>query len=1485
MSSSLSSSPPPPPAPPLPPGQPPIPVSAPPTMDRAMNPGNSGIGSDIVVVKSDENSGTRVRKLCTGRTFGSKWQQRSVRVVEPSQGILVLQYSKNDKDFDKARSNKIKQHNLAHPGFKELTEDALLHTNNLSEDANFCLEFHMEDGNRKGHGRALVLRFDTQDQMEHWENSIRARFGSPGMEEPDENKQFDRVESNYNVKDSPSSNSGSGSASASDSDSGSEEDVGSYDEDEDEDADADEDNDVSRPPPPPLPPGGPSVETTANTKTLGKKDKEGKTEEYDPKIHLKKSEVAKQITFSGLKNHQVDIDVLTEEAVDALDISVDTEWEYVHRDALLRWIENKKEEKAQASATVAQMPVPTEESSIKHEQVMRRHLSGLTPDVLSAIQSPSNIHLNHVTTNTDVRTTQEKRELFPSAANKQKELHNRVGTMYTLSAIQDVTTAAAEKEAVKLGINVEKLSTFGIASAESMAILYEDDDELGDNWNEKFLQAHEMNIQKHHDAMIKGKKMYDLNQKMAKLASIAARTIVDEFALPAKLKKIKPLEWHTGSEDSLASSSALGTSKTDERLSVEMEDGMENDVLYTYQGMLIRVVGINSVLEDAMTSRKVTGHEVRGMNIFQEASTTIKQEMVAAHQRQLNSDGYMSIETSNMKIPEVHTTQAFVVDYTGFRLLVTTIPPIDEEYTLQYGRIDPQDPNSDFTDHNVTLRRLLSAINNELNLKDHKIITDGAAKKIPLGSEIQGHECSDGRYYAVNMSRLMPPDLPEGGSDVTTKLLRSELVQSYSTSLSSDSFSSIICRPQNEASIALLNDAELCDVDCGNASRYLRTVRIPEFVAMLDTLSLFPYESHTLTKAMHAHGINVRHLGTMIRLTKLPHIEDLCLCEMIARTAKDILNENQRKQIIDSHRHVMQLVSDLSKQGRHLNDDAMAQLLEYNVAVTDDANRNVIDYFNLILGSSSSMENNLFWKNVLVPRMSEKFGVQCVASSLEATEAQQTSSNLSSSSASSASSSSSASSASSVPPPLLVTRSTTNANQLFHALQFHCGVRFVSSEHYQFDASPRPFTEASQLLETFPKVKAYTNRSLEANRVAEAAEIYRDSDQLDIALVAFKLRAQANKNQDAPAKKIEFALANNEIANVYRLMANKVEAHDLVYVHDSKKASSKRMLQEGLEYTKLALSIVPHTHAVASRIYETRMKIYSDMKELQLMTISFGMAIKAALSHYGDAGHHPLIAELHCMYGSLVSEHGGLDNIEMGRKNLEKARKLASRIMGARHPLLSTYASELARVDLMAGDTHAALEHYQQALLLIQSSVGMHSLEASQLYYEMAKIKQMHSHSLGQIEAEEALILAEKALSIRETSALKNVGEGRKEEKEEGTKEEGTKKEGTAAPTKKNRDLQKAMEMSTNVHIVGSTIKGSINDMLVHSYRQVAEMAADERQYERAMVCYERLVICLRTRTQKTEVTVQLLQKATREIINIKMIELKPSVAEKVSVF
>ena len=86
------------------------------------------------------------------------------------------------------------------------------------------------------------------------------------------------------------------------------------------------------------------------------------------------------------------------------------------------------------------------------------------------------------------------------------------------------------------------------------------------------------------------------------------------------------------------------------------------------------------------------------------------------------------------------------------------------------------------------------------------------------------------------------------------------------------------------------------------------------------------------------------------------------------------------------------------------------------------------------------------------------------------------------------------------------------------------------------------------------------------------------------------------------------------------------------------------------------------------------------------------------------------------------------------------------------------------------------------------------------------------------------------------------------------------------------------------VHITGAltSVSGNINDMLVQSYRQVAVLASDERQYERSMICYERLIICLRSRKEKTETSLKLMQKAIREIVSIKMIELKPSIAEKV---
>ena len=71
------------------------------------------------------------------------------------------------------------------------------------------------------------------------------------------------------------------------------------------------------------------------------------------------------------------------------------------------------------------------------------------------------------------------------------------------------------------------------------------------------------------------------------------------------------------------------------------------------------------------------------------------------------------------------------------------------------------------------------------------------------------------------------------------------------------------------------------------ASEALRTHVIPRFVSECKSLEPLPLDGLTLTEAMHSSGINMRYLGMIAEQTKsLPHIQQLCICEMVARCAK-----------------------------------------------------------------------------------------------------------------------------------------------------------------------------------------------------------------------------------------------------------------------------------------------------------------------------------------------------------------------------------------------------------------------------------------------------------------------------------------------------------------------------------------------------------------------------------------------------------------------
>ncbi|XP_075492104.1 protein REDUCED CHLOROPLAST COVERAGE 3-like [Primulina tabacum] len=74
------------------------------------------------------------------------------------------------------------------------------------------------------------------------------------------------------------------------------------------------------------------------------------------------------------------------------------------------------------------------------------------------------------------------------------------------------------------------------------------------------------------------------------------------------------------------------------------------------------------------------------------------------------------------------------------------------------------------------------------------------------------------------------------------------------------------------------------------AHGYYDDVALPKLVADFASLELSPVDGHTLTDFMHLRGLQMRSLGRVVELAeKLPHIQSLCIHEMVTRAFKHLL--------------------------------------------------------------------------------------------------------------------------------------------------------------------------------------------------------------------------------------------------------------------------------------------------------------------------------------------------------------------------------------------------------------------------------------------------------------------------------------------------------------------------------------------------------------------------------------------------------------------
>ena len=61
-----------------------------------------------------------------------------------------------------------------------------------------------------------------------------------------------------------------------------------------------------------------------------------------------------------------------------------------------------------------------------------------------------------------------------------------------------------------------------------------------------------------------------------------------------------------------------------------------------------------------------------------------------------------------------------------------------------------------------------------------------------------------------------------------------------------------------------------------------------------------PIDTESLTQVFHEHGINMRYLSHVAVSSQVPHVKELCLTEMLARTCKNILNYQLSQLILEN---------------------------------------------------------------------------------------------------------------------------------------------------------------------------------------------------------------------------------------------------------------------------------------------------------------------------------------------------------------------------------------------------------------------------------------------------------------------------------------------------------------------------------------------------------------------------------------------------------
>lgn len=212
-------------------------------------------------------------------------------------------------------------------------------------------------------------------------------------------------------------------------------------------------------------------------------------------------------------------------------------------------------------------------------------------------------------------------------------------------------------------------------------------------------------------------------------------------------------------------------------------------------------------------------------------------------------------------------------------------------------------------------------------------------------------------FYITNGMSIFPIDI-----DITKKSkyptrhrLRPEFLKIYEYRLNPDTF--------DAKSISKKNDQ--LESEMTDANKTLKNVMLKKLVAKMDRMEYLPLTSGGFTRIFHDFGVNMRYLGLATKMTRLPHIQEICMAEMVARSSKRLLNRRITFTIVRSG----ELVADVRlASGKFENTEREILIKKFD----EELQSVVVQFLNDLFGKSD--RSDYFWANDLKNQIKYDYG-------------------------------------------------------------------------------------------------------------------------------------------------------------------------------------------------------------------------------------------------------------------------------------------------------------------------------------------------------------------------------------------------------------------------------------------------------------------------------------------------------------------------------